>query len=196
MVEATPMSEVINAHEECSFEGEFVLFDTNIWIAIYGNDPRPAKQVYSDFYASVLKAGNTVVVNEQVISEFFNRFCKMEYESQFGKKMWPSYKKVRKTDESFKARVSAVKDICLEILSDCTYQQSNLHQDCLEGNLGLVVGGELDLTDAALVSECTSGGYILVSDDGDFESSDIKFVTGNQRVLRKSSAKKQPPGNT
>lgn len=183
------MSEVINAHEECSFENEFVLFDTNIWIAIYGNDPRPAKQVYSDFYSSLLKAGNTVVVNEQVISEFFNRVCKIEYESLFGTKEWQSYKARRKNDESFKARVAAVRDICLDILSDCTYQQSNLQQDCLEENLGLVVGGELDLTDAALVSECTSGGYILVSDDGDFESSDIKFVTGNQRVLRKVPAK-------
>ncbi|MDO5757290.1 MAG: hypothetical protein Q4P24_07210, partial [Rhodobacterales bacterium] len=61
-----------------------------------------------------------------------------------------------------------------------------------ERNLGLVVGGELDLTDAALVSECTSGGYILVSDDGDFESADIKFVTGNQSVLRRVTAKKTP----
>ncbi|WP_237279071.1 MULTISPECIES: PIN domain-containing protein [unclassified Sulfitobacter] len=182
------MSEIISAHADCKFENEFVLFDTNVWLAIYGNDPRPEKQVYSDFYASVLEAGNTVIVNEQVISEFFNRFCKMEFESLFGRARWRDYKRLRKTDNNFKSRVSTVKDICLEILSDCTYQQSNLQQDCLETNLSLVVDGELDLTDAALVSECASGKFVLVSHDGDFAKTSIRFVTGNMKVLKMKTA--------
>lgn len=178
------MSELYSAYDGCGFKDEFVLFDTNVWLAIYGNDPRPEKQVYSDFYASVLKAENTVVVNEQVISEFYNRFCKMEFESQFGKNRWRDFKNLRKTNADFKKRVSTVKDICLEILRDCTYQQSNLQQDCLEKNLGLVVEGKLDLTDAALVSECAAGDLILVSHDSDFAATDIRFVTGNKRVLK------------
>lgn len=181
------MVEIISAREECNFKDQFVLFDTNIWIYIYGNDPRLEKAVYSDFYASVLKAGNTVVVNEQVISEFFNRFCKIEFESQFGRKMLRQFKSLRRSDEAFKAKVEVVKEICLEILSDCTYQQSNLRQDCLEDNLNDVTSGTLDLTDAALVSECKTGGYILVSHDGDFASSDIKLATANERLLEMRS---------
>lgn len=177
------MIEVISAREECKFENQFVLFDTNIWIYIYGNDPRPEKSIYSDFYASILKSGNTVVVNEQVISEFFNRFCKMEFDAHFGKGKQRQYKALRKSDEAFMAKIEVVKDICLEILSDCAYQQSNLHQNCLENNLNDVVSGRLDLTDAALVSECLSGGYILVSHDSDFAESDIRFATANERVL-------------
>ncbi|GAB5540086.1 MAG: PIN domain-containing protein [Salibacteraceae bacterium] len=177
------MTEIINAYDECDFENQFVLFDTNIWIYIYGNDPRPEKSIYSDFYASILKAGNTVVVNEQVISEFFNRFCKIEFESLFGRRQLRKYKELRKSDEGFKARVLQIRGICLEILSDCTYQQSNLERNCLEQNLNDVVSGMLDLTDAALVSECVSGGYILVSHDRDFAASDIRFATANRKVL-------------
>ena len=177
------MSEVISAYEECNFRNEFVLFDTNVWIYIYGNDPRGKKDIYSDFYARILDAGNIIVINELVISEFFNRFCKMEFETQFGKSKLRQYKALRKSDEAFKARVEDVRDICLDILRDCTYQQSNLTQDCLEYNLNDAATGTLDLTDAALVSECVSGGYILVSDDGDFAASDIRFATANQTVL-------------
>jgi len=178
------MTELINAYEECNFRDQFVLFDTNIWIYIYGNDPRAeTTAVYSDFYDSVIKSGNTVVVNEQVISEFFNRFCKMEFETLFGKAKLRHFKHLRKTSNEFKEKIEAVKEICLEILDSCTYQQSNLEQDCLVGNLNDVTNGRLDLTDAALVSECVAGGYILVSHDGDFAGSDIKFATANRRVL-------------
>ena len=107
----------------------------------------------------------------------------MEFETQFGKSKLRQYKALRKSDEAFKARVEDVRDICLDILRDCTYQQSNLTQDCLEYNLNDAATGTLDLTDAALVSECVSGGYILVSDDGDFAASDIRFSTANQTVL-------------
>lgn len=177
------MTELINANEACAFEGQFVLFDTNIWIYIYGNDPRPETTIYSEFYDSVIKSGNTIVINEQVISEFFNRVCKMEFEALFGRSKLGQFKSLRKTSAEFREKVEAVKDICLDILRDCTYQQSKLDQDCLVTNLNDVINGKLDLTDAALVSECTTGGYILVSHDADFADSDIKFATANKRVL-------------
>lgn len=177
------MTELIDANKTCGFEDQFVLFDTNIWIYIYGNDPRPETTIYSEFYDSVMKSGNTIVVNEQVISEFFNRVCKMEFEALFGKEKLRQFKQLRKTSDEFKEKVEAVRDICLDILRDCTYQQSNLEQDCLASNLNDVVSGKLDLTDAALVSECATGGYILVSHDADFADSKIKFATANKRVL-------------
>jgi predicted nucleic acid-binding protein len=181
------MTKIIDANKECEFEGQFVLFDTNIWIYIYGNDPRGDEAaIYSEFYNSLLKAGNTVIVNEQIISEFFNRFCKLEFEALFGRSRGRQFKKLRKTSDELKEKIEGVKDICLEILEDCVYQQSNLEEKCLMGNLTNAAKGELDLTDAALVSECIAGGYVLVSHDADFAMSDIKFATANGRVLQRA----------
>ncbi|WP_417794813.1 PIN domain-containing protein [Terasakiella pusilla] len=177
------MVEIIDARKICGFENQFVLFDTNVWIYIYGNDPRPEKSIYSDFYKSVLEAGNSIIVNEQIISEFFNRFCRMEFDAQFGRGKQNLFKKLRKSNREFKEKVEVVRGICLDILCDCTYQQTSLTQDRLEHNLHDVIDGKLDLTDAALVGECVSGGFILVSHDGDFADSDIKLATANEKVI-------------
>lgn len=180
------MTNIFNAHEGCSFEERKIFFDTNIWISIYGNDPRSSHGVYSDFYSAALKAGNEIVVNEFVISEYFNRVCKIEYELLFGTGEWSRYKARRLADPEFMERVESVRDTCLNILDDCIYMPASPGKAALSDCVESAAGGKLDLTDTFLVRQCREQGYVFVSHDGDFCDCGLDLVTANVKVLASS----------
>ena len=179
------MPEIYDARDECCFEARSILFDTNVWIAIYGNDPRSGRAIYSDFYASALKKDNRVFVSDQILSEYFNRVCKVEYQDLFGRDEWHLLKDRRKNDSDFRERVESVRDTCLNILDDCEYVHAALDRDTIGTILESASQGDLDLTDAGIALCCENHDLILVSDDGDFADCGFPLVTANNRTLAK-----------
>ena len=178
------MAKIFDARVECMFEGKNILFDTNVWISIYGNNPARDRAVYSDFYGSALKKNNQVVTSELVISELFNRMCKIEYELLFGKNEWGRLKERRQSDKDYIERVESVRDTCLNILDECELFYSDFSSEVLKDNVEIAATGALDITDASLVSLCRDAELIFVSHDRDFESIDFNLVTANPSVLR------------
>lgn len=179
------MAKVFDARAECPFEGQEILFDTNVWISIYGNDPGRERAVYSDFYGSALKKNNQIVTSDLVISELFNRLCKIEYELLFGKNDWRHLKDRRKNNDDYKERVESVRDTCLNVLEECKFLRSTWTPETLGASLEEAATGTLDMTDAALVGLCKEADLIFVSHDRDFESVDFTFVTAHPLVLKK-----------
>lgn len=177
------MARIYDARAECPFEGKGLLFDTNVWISIYGNDPDRDRAAYSNFYGSALSKGNRIVTCSNVISEFFNRMCKIEYELIFGRGEYHLLKNRRKSDEDYIERVESVRDTCLSILEDCELIGDALDAGDLECQLNEAAKGLLDLTDVALVASCLSNELIFVSHDRDFMHIDFDLVTANPRVL-------------
>ncbi|MCA1334218.1 type II toxin-antitoxin system VapC family toxin [Pseudooceanicola marinus] len=178
------MARVYDAGSECAFESREILFDTNVWISIYGNDPSRERAVYSNFYASALSKGNTIVTCANVISELFNRMCKIEYELLFGGGEYHLLKSRRKSDEDYLERVESVRDTCLSILEDCELIVDTNDVEAIELQLNEAAKGLLDFTDAALVASCLSNDLIFVSHDRDFVHVDFDLVSANPRVLR------------
>jgi predicted nucleic acid-binding protein len=179
------MPNIFSALDECCFEKHLILFDTNVWIAIYGNDPRHDRATYSDYYASALRKNNTVCVNDQILGEYFNRVCKVEYEELFGKNQWDQYKSRRKEHEEYIERVESVRDTCLNILDDCKYVESLNDKGAMADCIEHAAKGGLDLTDTSIAHCCTKHEMILVSHDSDFAESELNLVTANWRTLRK-----------
>lgn len=180
------MAEIFDARAECVFEGKNILFDTNVWISIYGNDPTGERAVYSDFYRSAIKNKNSIVTNSLIISELFNRMCKIEYELLFGKEEYHLLKERRKSDADYVERVESVRDTCLNVLDDCSFLCREVNAASLGGHLEAAAKGNLDLTDAALVECCISKDLIFVTHDKDFEGIDFKLVTANRGILKRA----------
>lgn len=180
------MARVHDARTECIFEDREILFDTNVWISIYGNDPGSDRIAYSNFYGSALSKGNNIVTCTSVISELFNRMCKIEYELLFGLGEYHLLKSRRTSNDEYIERVESVRDTCLLILEDCKLIEGVIDSDALEEQLNEAAKGYLDFTDAALVASCLSNELIFVSHDRDFEKVDFDLVTANPRVLSRA----------
>lgn len=180
------MTEIFDARAECVFEGESILFDTNVWIWIYGNDPTGEHAAYSEFYRGALKNKNSIITNSLIISELFNRMCKIEYELLFGKNEYHLLKERRKNHADYVERVESVRDTCLNVIDDCTFLYREVDAAALGEHLNAAAEGILDLTDAALVECCISKDLIFVTHDKDFEHIDFKLVTANRGVLSRA----------
>lgn len=179
------MTRVYDAANGCSFSGRKILFDTNIWIAIDGNDPRPHHVSYSDFFGRVMMSDNTLVTNDYVISEYFNRSCKIQYQIQYAHEQnpWSLYKKRRKNGD-LKGYMDVVRDICQDILQDCVFESAVTDGCPVANHVAESALGQLDLSDIIIREHCCRRGYVLVSDDADYYGCNLDLVTSNPKVLR------------
>ncbi|WP_156334061.1 MULTISPECIES: PIN domain-containing protein [unclassified Shinella] len=179
------MTKIYDASKGVAFNKRKILFDTNIWIAIDGNDPRPHHINYSNLFGEILKSDNELVTNDYVISEYFNRACKIQYDIKYATETdrGKRYKSRRKAG-ALNAYMSAVRDICIDILTDCTFESAVTAQCPIPKHIKEAALGDLDLSDIIIREHCARSGYILVSDDGDFSTCGLELVTANPAVIR------------
>lgn len=181
-------SKIYDIGRGCCFKDRKILFDTNIWI--YINEIGPDRELaanYSAYYRDALKNGNEIVVNDYVISEYFNRVLKIEFEKSFPAATKRDFKRLRK-DPAFIQRAESVRDDCINILEDNVYVARDATIDCLNLSINSAAKCVLDFTDSMHVEQCKKNGYVFVSHDSDFISCGLDFVTANSWVLRNARA--------
>lgn len=186
------MTRVYDAGKGCIFKGRKILFDTNIWIAIDGNDPRPHHANYSNFFGDVMKSDNTLVTNDYVISEYLNRSCKIQYLLKYKGEQdpWRFYKARRKAGD-LKSFMDDVRDICHDILRDCEFENAITSVCPIGDHITENAQGLLDFSDIVIREHCARMDYVLVSDDGDFADCGLELVTSNPHILRTASVNGQ-----
>src|SRR5437870_2654808 len=79
-----------------------IFFDANVWLSIYGpqGDPRdPVARTYSAALSRILNGGLNVHVDALVLSEFANRYARLEFElrKQYG--VFDKFKPFRDSDD-------------------------------------------------------------------------------------------------
>lgn len=179
------MPNVYDVKEPCTFSNKPVFFDTNVWININGFDPRPEYRVYSDFYSSLLKKNNEVVVTDLVLSEFFNRCCKLQHNVCLETKVTNErqFKKFR-LSKDFQPYSESVRDTCLNIVDDCNFDQFQLSKESVSNVIEESAKGRLDYNDIVIRELCKERGYILVTHDYDFANCGFDIATANRRILK------------
>ncbi|MEW2914207.1 type II toxin-antitoxin system VapC family toxin [Leisingera sp. JC11] len=179
------MTTIFDVNAGCPFENRSIILDTNVWIFINGFDPRPEVRPYSNFYSEALKKQNEFVVTDQVLSEYFNLACRMEYRLSHPKdQAMRDFKKVRKTAD-FLDRMESVRDTCLNMVEENKFICTSVSEDHYCKRIEEAAEGLMDLTDISIRESCHSLNGVLVTDDGDYADCGLAVVTGNKWLLKK-----------
>lgn len=166
-----------------------ILFDTNVWMLIYGlgaNVAQPKMKAYSAAYSNLLKSTNKIVVNDYVLGEFCNRCVRYEYDvRQRQDRTLPRFKEYR-SSAHFRDVMESIRDTCLHILDDSEYVRVG-NTDCdARKAVQDFCNGELDFSDLILVEYCLLEKLYLMTDDADFVGCGVNLITHNAKLLKSS----------
>lgn len=164
---------------------EQVLVDTNVWLYLFpapGNPPHNFAQQYSTAFANLVSAQAQPVLDPMVLSEYLNRYIRLEWEGNY-RTQYLKFKDFRNSPD-FSAVALAAETFARRILSFC--QIHSIPADELDLSLALAEfsAGGVDFNDALLVDICKNRNLKLMTNDGDFQDGGIEVLTTNRRLLR------------
>lgn len=165
--------------------GEQVLIDTNIWLYLFpapGDPKRPFAQQYSSAFGRLISAQARPVLDPLVLSEYLNRYCRIEWEGGY-KAKYSNFKMFR-TSSDFLSVGNSAKIFASKILGCCHLHPTSAKELNLKQALTDFAAGELDFNDALLVAVCQKRGIKLMTNDGDFKQGGIEVLTTNPKLLK------------
>jgi predicted nucleic acid-binding protein len=159
-----------------------LLPDANIWIYLNGPASNPgywAVQAYSAVLGNILKAGAELYLDVLVLSEFINRFARMEM-YRLGHRDF----KVFRQSADFPPVATAIQQQTSQILIMCQsldHPFSEWDHGQMLTDFGL---GGADWNDQLLVENCRKHGISPLTNDGDFTEGGINVFTANWKLIR------------
>jgi predicted nucleic acid-binding protein len=181
------MSNAIDVRSHTFSRADSVFLDTNVWLYLYGPQvPNDWKsRVYSRALADMLAAGSTISVDVLVLSEFVNRFARIEFETGKPVHGLDDFKAYRDS-EHFSPVVATIAAALRGILFSARCVDTEFH--LLDTALFIQdferVPG--DFNDQVLAELCRRRSWMLVTHDGDFAKLDVTLLTANRRLLASS----------
>jgi predicted nucleic acid-binding protein len=154
--------------------GEEVLVDANIWIYLY---PPPMNTTvrfawqYSNGFAQMITNGAQPVLDPTILSEYLNRYCRIEWAGQY-QQNYPNFKDFRNSPDFTNVACTAA-IFARRILDFCVHQAISDFESA-----------NLDFNDGLLADICKNKDFKLLTNDGDFQSGGIELLTTNPRLLR------------
>ncbi|THJ19025.1 MAG: PIN domain-containing protein [Nitrospira sp. CG24B] len=164
---------------------DHLLFDTNIWLFLYGSQHGPSDprvRVYSAALKSVLAAQSRILIDVLILSELMNAMARFAFNRLPNQPQPRDFKAYRKST-AFKPIAKSITDVCRRILSQAIRTNSDFPSLHIETVLSDYEVGKADFNDQMLAELCKSNGLILVTDDGDFKGMDLTILTENKRLL-------------
>lgn len=163
-----------------------LLFDTNIWLYIYGIQGNPADyktRTYSRALSDAVLAHSQIVVDVLVISEFINRYAHLEHQTLYRTGQAPQDFKLFRKSPAFKPIAVAIGSAVRKILRLSARYESDFTAVNIDALLTEFEGGDQDFNDQILARLCQSQGLKLVTHDVDYKVKDINILTVNRQIL-------------
>ncbi len=164
-----------------------LIFDANIWLLIYAPyylDPyNKALWAYSDAYKNIKEASSHLYIDVLVLSEYVNRYARLEYELARREDEALTFKAYRNSN-LFKPVAEAIADYSRRILDDCEPIETGLSTVDQAAMLDIFEQGVSDFNDLMLALLCEKRNITLVTHDGDFQASGISILTCNTKLLK------------
>lgn len=165
--------------------GEQILVDTNIWLYLYPPPAQPVSQwvaAYSRAFSRLLGANAIPVVDAMILSEYLNRYVRIEYDASW-RSCYPTFKGFRQSVDAAAVLGSAVAEVSqiLKISSRCDTLFANI--DLLPA-LSAFQAGSIDFNDGLLIQNCRVNYWKLLTNDGDMKVGGIDVLTANNALLR------------
>lgn len=178
-------NKAINASTYAFQPEECVLVDANIWIYLQPPVSKPtppyARQ-YSAALKQLLAAGAKPVIETLVLSEYLNRYMRLEYEVGWRGK-YQKFKDFRTSPDFASVASSAVGD-AKQILKVAATEDTPLSSVELPTILAETEAGRIDFNDGVLAEACRLRGWKLLTNDSDMTAGGIEVLTTNPRLLR------------
>jgi len=158
-----------------------LMFDTNIWLLIYGpqspTDPRAA--LYSAALRKILEAKSRIYIDLVVLSEFVNMYARMRQRliAPQGK-----FKDFRKSADFQVVAQDIVAD-AKSLTKQCVWTDSGLELVVVDSLLDMYRLGQSDFNDQIIAANCEQQGLTLITDDSDFKDYHVAIITANQKLL-------------
>ena len=176
------------AHHAISYAfqaGEEILVDANVWVFVQPPAAQPPphfSKSYSAALKNLLAAGAQPIIEALVLSEYLNRYLRLEYDAMW-RRAYPKFKDFRKSSDFAPLAQAAVAD-ARQILKLALPQDTLLSQANIPAVLGETETGTLDFNDGVLVETCRLRGWKLLTNDGDMTIGGIEVLTTYPPLLR------------
>ena len=161
-----------------------LLFDANVWISIH--HPRESggsrARVYSRALREIRRAGSSLFVDVLVLSEFVNRYARLDHYVARKRGASSDFKSFRDS-ALFAKTAEGIADACRRILACCARTETPFKSLDLDALLAAYEQGGSDFNDSVLAELCRAGGLKLVTHDADFGGTGITILTANKKLL-------------
>lgn len=173
-------------------DSDCLFLDTNVLIyvyyGIYKEEDRYYKKWYTDALDKMRKKNSKIFIDALVLSEFINRFTRMEYD----RKMPPIKREKNKNNykifRASKDGKNTVREIVIHINKILAYAQIcdlnyNFIKPDLLNHLTKYEKSNSDFNDLLYIELCKKNNFTLVTHDGDFKNCGIPVLTANANLL-------------
>lgn len=176
-------NKAIDARRHTFTSTDALLLDANIWIFLNGPAADPTDwrvKTYSNIYSRLLAAGSKLLLDVLVLSEFVNRFARLEM-----KRLQPGQNdfKAFRNSADFLPVAKAIETQVGLILMACRPLDHPFSEWNHAGLLKDFSAGTVDMNDQLLVENCRKHKIALLTNDGDFTNGGIPVFTANNKLL-------------
>lgn len=179
------MSRALNITTYRFSNSDKLFFDANIWMYVYGpqgapNDPK--SRMYSTALANAIRANSNIFTDVLVVSEFINRFARIEHQTLFRTGQAPQdFKQFRNTND-FQPIAQAIAAAVRNILRYAARLESGFSSVDINALLAEYETTPSDFNDQILIGLCITNDLQLVTHDSDFRGKDVNILTANPRI--------------
>ena len=180
-----------NAHQVSKYiytKDEVILIDANIWLYLF---PAPSggnnklTRTYSAAFKVMLSSGVRLAINSLILSEYLNRYCRIEW-SALHKTTYSDFKNFRRSSD-YSSVGSQASAFASDILKYCFPCDDGFASADVKKILQCFESGEADFNDGIIVDSCRRQGWKLLTHDGDFVHGGIEVLTENQKLIASCS---------
>jgi predicted nucleic acid-binding protein len=161
-----------------------LLIDANIWLYLF---PAPssamnyATRVYSAAFKAMIDSGATLLINSLILSEYLNRYCRIEWQAIYRNK-FSDYKKFRQSPDYTKVGANAAA-FARKILRYTNKLNDEFVTADVRNILSNFESGAADFNDGLIIENCAQQRITLVTHDGDFVLGGVDILTDNKKLL-------------
>lgn len=175
-------AKVIDVKNYSAKKLDVFFFDNNIWMYLFcplGEYNKSRQKQYSELLKSVNTAKSTIFTSSLIMSEFANRYLRLDFALWRGTSGLPDakFKEDYVGTQRYKETVVEVKDSIRKIIALCEKHPDNFNSVVIDNIL--IHFGEVDFNDGYYIELATIKNWKIVTDDQDF----IKYTNHNLEVI-------------
>jgi len=161
---------LISLKDHIPDENNKYFLDTNVWLYLYcsvGNYNKQVIDSYNEFFGKILEANSKIYTTSMQISEFFNAYCRIEFNIMKSENSQiKDYKKDFRQTEEF---IEVIKELNLVINHKIMRNSNKLDDDFNNTPLEdlLYTDKDYDFNDEYFLNLCEKNDLLMVSNDRD-----------------------------